>query len=61
MELELVVGANGSVESVSVIKGIPLITDAAIQAVRQWKYAPTVVNGTAVPVKMTTKVTFNLN
>ena len=61
VELELVVGANGSVESVSVIKGIPLITDAAIQAVRQWKYAPTVVNGTAVPVKMTTKVTFSLN
>ena len=61
VELELLVGANGSVESVSVIKGVPLITEAAIQAVRQWKYAPTVVNGTAVPVKMTTKVNFNLN
>lgn len=61
VELELTVGSNGSVENVSVIKGVPLITDAAIQAVRQWKYAPTVVNGTAVPVKMTTKVTFSLN
>jgi TonB family protein len=61
VELELTVGANGSVESVSVIKGVPLITEAAITAVRQWKYAPTVVNGTAVPVKMTTKVNFSLN
>jgi len=61
VELEIVVGSTGSVESVNVIRGIPLITDAAVHAVKQWKYAPTVVNGTAVPVKMTTKVSFTLN
>ena len=61
VELEVVIGATGSVESVNVIRGIPLITDAAVNAVKQWKYAPTVVNGTAVPVKMTTKVSFTLN
>ncbi|HKY23235.1 MAG TPA: TonB family protein [Vicinamibacterales bacterium] len=60
VELELLIGATGAVEDVSVVKPAAMLTDAAVSAVRHWKYAPTVVNGTAVPVRMTTQVTFTL-
>jgi len=37
------------------------LNNAAIAAVRQWRYAPTVINGVAVPVRMIVKVAFVLN
>jgi outer membrane biosynthesis protein TonB len=37
-----------------------LLDKAAIDAVRQWEYAPTVVNGVAVPVVMTVTLNFTL-
>jgi TonB family protein len=60
VELQVVVGPNGAVESARVTQSIPALDEAAIEAVRQWKYAPTLVNGTAVPVTLPVKVTFVL-
>lgn len=61
VELDILISPTGSVEDARVIKGFPLLSDAAIAAVRQWKYAPTVINGTAVPVRMVAKVAFVLH
>jgi protein TonB len=58
--LEAVIDPSGSVEEVRVLRGIPLLNDAAVDAVRQWLYTPTLLNGVPVPVVMTVTVNFRL-
>jgi protein TonB len=58
--LEAVISPSGSVEDVRVLRGIPLLDDAAADAVRQWRYTPTLLNGVPVPVIMTVTVNFRL-
>ena len=58
--LEAQVDARGRVVEVNVLRGNPLLTDAAVEAVRQWVYTPTLINGVPVPVVMTVTVTFRL-
>ena len=41
-----------------VVRGIPLLNDAAIEAVLQWTYEPTLLNGKPVPIIMTVVVAF---
>ena len=59
--LECVIGPDGRVEKVEVKRGAPLLADAAREAVRQWVYEPTRLNGVPVPVIMTVTVNFNLS
>jgi protein TonB len=58
--LEAVISPSGSVEDVRVLRGIPLLDDAAADAVRQWRYTPTLLNGVPVAVVMTVTVNFRL-
>jgi TonB family protein len=60
VEIEIVIGPTGDVEQARVIRGVALLDRAALDAVRKWKYAPTIVNGVAVPVKMAVGVSFAL-
>jgi periplasmic protein TonB len=46
---------------VHVLRGNPLLDNAAVDAVRQWRFTPTRLNGQAVPVVMTVTVSFSLN
>jgi len=59
--LEVLVGAEGGVENVRLIRGHPLLNAAAVAAVSQWKYSPTLLNGEPVPVIATVTVRFVLN
>jgi protein TonB len=59
--LEAILDATGRVESVRVLRSQPLLDEAAIRAVRQWRYSPTELNGVPVPVLMTITVNFFLN
>jgi protein TonB len=59
--LEAVLDENGNVKSVRVLTSKPLLDDAAIRAVRQWRYTPTLLNGIPVPVLMTITVNFQLS
>lgn len=59
--LEAVISPDGSVGEVRILRSIPLLDEAAIAAVRQWRFTPTLLNGEAVPVIMTVTVAFNLN
>lgn len=59
--LECNIGAQGKVTEVKVLRSIPLLDNAALTAVRQWEYEPTLLNGTPVPVVMTVTVNFKLN
>jgi protein TonB len=58
--LECEIDARGRVENLKVLRGNPLLNEAAVDAVRQWVYTPTLVNGVPVPVLMTVTVTFSL-
>jgi protein TonB len=51
----------GNVESATILRSIPLLDQAALDAVRQWKFTPTLLNDVAVPVIMTVTVNFELS
>ena len=56
--LELQLDVNGSVTVVRILRSIPLLDAAAIEAVRQWQYEPMIVNGKAIPIPLTVTVPF---
>ncbi|MGE5357978.1 MAG: energy transducer TonB, partial [Bacteroidales bacterium] len=58
--LKAVVGADGKIVDATILRSIPLLDQAALDAVRQWEYTPTLINGVAVPVVMTVTVNFTL-
>jgi protein TonB len=58
--LEAIIDTHGDVTSVRVLRSIPLLDQAAVDAVRQWKYTPTFLNGVAVPIVMTVTINFTL-
>jgi TonB family protein len=58
--IEAIIGTDGAVESARVLRPVPLLDQAALDAVTQWRYTPTFLNGQAVPVVMTVTVTFSL-
>jgi protein TonB len=58
--IEATLTADGSVDKLKVISGPPLLIPAAVDAVQQWRYEPTYLNGQAVPVILTAKVNFSL-
>jgi protein TonB len=59
--LECTISPQGKVTDVKVLRGIPLLDAAAIEAVKQWVYSPTLLNGVPVPVIMTVTVNFRLS
>ena len=59
--LECTIDSEGRVAEVRVLRGVTLLNEPAIEAVRQWEYEPTVLNGVAVPVRMTVTVNFKLS
>lgn len=56
--LEATIDAEGAVVAVQMVRSVPGLDDAAIAAVRQWRYVPTWLNGQPVPVIMTVTVNF---
>jgi protein TonB len=59
--LHAIISKSGSVQQLEVISGHPLLVQAALDAVRQWKYRPTTLNGEPVEVDTTIDVIFSLN
>jgi TonB family protein len=58
--LEVTIGTDGAVTKTRVMQSIPLLDAAAEDAVKQWRFAPTVVNGKPVTVTMPLTVRFSL-
>jgi len=58
--IEATVGANGKVLNTKVLRSVPMLDQAALDAVKQWEYTPTRLNGVPVPVVMTVTVAFKL-
>jgi protein TonB len=61
VRLHAIIGKDGSVQSLTLESGHPLLVQAALDAVRQWRYQPTLLNGEAVEVDTTIDVIFSLN
>jgi hypothetical protein len=52
-----VIGKDGTIEELKVLRGHLLLVKAALEAVRQWRYRPTLLNGE--PVEVVTEITVN--
>jgi protein TonB len=60
VELECVIDPAGVVSEIRVLSGPALLREAAVEAVRKWRYTPTRLNGAPVPIIMTVTVRFSL-
>jgi periplasmic protein TonB len=58
--LHAVIGKDGSVKGLQVVSGHPMLTASAINAVKQWKYKPYMLNGQPVEIDTTITVNFTL-
>lgn len=58
--LDCTIDTHGRVSDVRVLRGVPMLNEAAMAAVRQWLYTPTLVNGVPMPVVMNVTVSFRL-
>jgi periplasmic protein TonB len=59
--IEATIGPTGKVQDARILRSIPLLDAAALEAVRQWEYTPTLLNGVPVPVLMTVTISFTLH
>ncbi len=58
--MDIVIGPDGRVVEAEVVRSIPLLDDAALVAVTQREYRPTLLNGVAVPVATTVTMNFHI-
>jgi TonB family protein len=58
--LQVTVSKEGNVSDARVLRGHDLLNAAALNAVKQWKYSPTYLNGDPVPVIATVTISFKL-
>jgi TonB family protein len=56
--VEATIGEDGKVIDAKIVRSIPLLDKAALDAVRQWEYTPTLLNGVPVPVVLNVTITF---
>jgi periplasmic protein TonB len=59
--VEVVISDTGEVTSARILRSIPLLDAAALDAVRKWRFEPARLNGEAIPIVMTVTVNFQLN
>ena len=58
--MEVTIVPTGEVGDIEVLHSVPELDEAAIAAVEQWRYEPTLVDGVPVPVLMTATINFSL-
>jgi periplasmic protein TonB len=61
VRLEAIIGKDGTIQNLRVVSGHPLLVPAALEAVKQWVYAPTLLNGEPVEVVTQIDVNFTLS
>jgi periplasmic protein TonB len=60
VKLHAIIGKSGTVEQLQVVSGHPLLVQSALDAVKQWRYQPTLLNGEPVEVDTEIDVIFSL-
>jgi len=61
VHLAVIIGRDGTVQNIEVVSGHPLLVQAAMDAVKQWRYKPTLLNGNPVEVVTQVDVNFTLS
>ncbi len=61
VELHAIISTDGSIESLEILSGDPLFYQSAVEAVRRWRYTPTILNGQAVEIDTHITVIYTLN
>jgi protein TonB len=59
--LQATISKSGTIENLHVLSGPAMLQQAAIDAVRQWRYRPYLLNGEPVDVETTVNVVFRMN
>jgi protein TonB len=60
VELHAIIATDGSIQSLEVVSGDPLCVQSALDAVRQWRYRPTLLNGQPVEIDTSITVLYNV-
>ena len=60
MIIDAIISKDGSVKEAKILRGQALLDQAALDAVNQWKFTPTLLNGQPVEVQMSVTVNFQL-
>jgi protein TonB len=60
VRIDALIDANGHVTTMKVVSGPTLLHQAAMDALRQWKYQPATLNGNTVPMHLTVTIQFRL-
>jgi periplasmic protein TonB len=60
VRLQALISSDGTIQNLTVLSGHPMLIPAALDAVRQWQYEPTLLNGLPVEVETTIEVIFKL-
>jgi protein TonB len=58
--LQAIIGKDGTIQNLHVLSGHPMLVQIAMDAVRQWRYKPYLLNGEPVEVDTQIKVNFSL-
>lgn len=61
VQLHAIINKEGSIDELQVVKGHPLLIGAAMDAVKQWRYRPYLLNGEPVEVETYVTVTFEIS
>ena len=61
VELRAVIATDGTIQSLRIVSGDPLFYQSALEAVRQWRYRPTVLNGEPVEIDTFITVIYNID
>ena len=61
VQLHAIIATDGTIQSLQVVSGDPLFYQSAMDAVRQWRYTPTMLNGVVVEVDTYITVIYNIN
>jgi TonB family protein len=61
VELRAIIATDGTIQSLQVVSGDPLFIQSALQAVQQWRYKPTILNGQPVEIDTFITVVYNIN
>jgi protein TonB len=59
--IQAVIGKDGTIQNLRVVSGHPMLAQAALEAVKQWRYKPYYLNGEPVDVDTTINVNFTLS
>jgi protein TonB len=58
--IEATIDTHGRVVDAKILRGVPMLDEAALEAVRQWVYVPTLLNGIPTPMILTVTLNFRI-